>query len=63
MEDKRLEAAKLGQKRYQGQPCRVCGNNERFVTNGNCVECSKEYVRKSRAKYKALIEQARAGAV
>jgi len=62
MEDTRLEAAKQGKTRYHGTPCRVCGNTERFVTNGNCVECSKMYVRRYRAKYKALIEQAREGA-
>lgn len=62
MDDNRLKAATEGKLRYTGKPCRVCGNAERFVTNGNCVECSKMYVRRYRAKYKALIEQAREGA-
>lgn len=62
MEASRLEAAKLGQKRYQGQPCKVCGNTERFVTNGNCVICAKEHTRKYQQKIKATLQQASAEA-
>lgn len=61
MEKVRLDAAIQGLKRYQGQPCRVCGNTERFVSNGNCVTCAKEHTRKYQEKIKEIIQQARAG--
>lgn len=62
MDQVRTEAAKQGQSRYNGKPCRVCGNTERYVLSNNCVACSKEATKKARVKYKELIDQARAEA-
>lgn len=62
MENERLKAAEKGDSRYIGKPCRACGGTERFVTNGNCVQCAAEHSRKYREKVKALIEQAKVGA-
>lgn len=62
MENSRIEAAKQGNLRYQGRPCRACGSTERFVSNGNCVPCSQEHVRKYREKIREQLNQARAEA-
>lgn len=62
MENERLKAAQQGEPRYHGKPCRVCGETERFVTNGNCIACAAKHSQKYREKVKALIDQAKAGA-
>lgn len=62
MEQSRIEAATQGLLRYQGRPCRSCGSTERFVSNGNCVACSQEHVKKYREKIRERLNQARAEA-
>lgn len=60
MDPARLEGAAAGRKTYRGGACRNPdhrggdGKTERYVSNGNCVTCSRE---------KALVYQRRAQAV
>lgn len=41
-------------KRYNGNPCRVCGNIVRFICNDNCVPCTYKSRRKSSKTYDAI---------
>lgn len=36
----RLQAAKLGAKRYTGKQCAVHPGSQRYTSNGACVECT-----------------------
>ncbi len=42
----RMEAAQAGRHIYLRQPCQVCGDEQRYVSSGQCVACTK--VRASR---------------
>lgn len=41
MASPRIEAARNGQRKYTGKPCKLCGCTERYVINAACVECTK----------------------
>lgn len=59
----RLDAAKSGQSKYEGKPCRRCGGTTRWTINCTCVRCSnirtKEGVRKRRALIRDLLRENR----
>lgn len=61
MDEKRLEAAKRGDKKYIGKPCRSCGAVERFVGNNSCTACAEKHSNKHRAKIKEILAKAKAG--
>lgn len=63
MSSPRMEAARQGQRKYTGKPCKVCGCTERYVTNAGCVECVKKSKAASAFKFKEIIEQSKAGAL
>lgn len=58
----RIEAARKGEKRYQGKPCKACGCTERYTVNTGCVQCAAKSAKKNADSIKALLEQAKAGA-
>jgi len=62
MEPERLKAAKKGKRKYVGNPCRVCGATNRFVSNGNCVACAVNHTRKYRERIRQLMDEAKESA-
>lgn len=58
----RFLAAEKGQRKYVGNPCRVCGSTERYTINGACVACSKRARKKDMDKVRELLEQAKESA-
>ena len=38
----RLDAAKLGQKFYNGRPCKNCGGIIRHTISASCVVCNRK---------------------
>jgi hypothetical protein len=54
MDSRRLEAAKLGKKSYDGKPCKNCGGTHRYVLSDGCIVCMKAAVAKQRNKLKEL---------
>lgn len=55
----RFAAAKAQQLRYEGRPCRKCGNTTRYTINADCTVCSNErakvYVTKARARLRSML--------
>lgn len=62
MTSPRIEAARLGQRKYQGKPCKACGELEKYVINAACVACTKKAKAESEGKIRELLDQAKAGA-
>jgi hypothetical protein len=56
MDEKRMQAARLGERRYKGNPCKKCGERLRYTVNGNCVACSQEHATKYRKRISDLIK-------
>jgi hypothetical protein len=54
----RLEAAKNGEKRYQGKPCKACGQTLRYTINSACVACTLKAREKDAENIKALLAKA-----
>lgn len=54
----RIEAAKKGEKRYQGKPCKSCGDTVRYTTNSACVSCTLKAREKDSENIKALMAKA-----
>jgi len=52
----RHQAAVLGQTKYEGLACRSCGCEERYVSNNNCVECSKKHAKAYNIRDRALVK-------
>ena len=61
MASPRIEAARAGQRKYTGKPCKVCGNTERYVINAGCVDCTKKSKNASENKIREIMDQAKAG--
>lgn len=61
MASPRIEAARKGERKYTGKPCKVCGNTERYVINAGCVECTKKSKTQSQSKIKELLSEAEGG--
>lgn len=38
----RKEAKELGEKHYDGKPCKKCGTTKKFTSNWTCVQCTTE---------------------
>ncbi len=63
MESPRITAAKQGQRKYTGKPCKTCGSTERYTINSACVACTNRAKQNDASNIKALLEQAeKAGA-
>lgn len=63
MTSPRTEAARAGQRKYNGKPCKVCATTEKYVINAACVACTKKARAEASAKIKVLMEQAEAAGV
>lgn len=56
-DDAREIAAKSGQKRYHGAPCRQSGHGTlRYVVNAQCVICASAGSKKKRNRIKELMD-------
>jgi uncharacterized OB-fold protein len=63
LESPRIQAAKQGQRKYTGKPCKACGETLRYTINSACVACTNRAKEKDASNIKTLLEQAeRAGA-
>jgi hypothetical protein len=54
----RMEAQTKGESTYTGKACSECGNDRRFVSNGNC---SKSYLHEDRRQYFKEYRRSRIG--
>lgn len=54
-----MEAAKLGEKKYLGAPCRRGHDGWRYTTTGGCIQCLIESNIKRRAKVNKLLAEAK----
>lgn len=59
MESARLEAARCGRNRYNGNPCRVCGATERYTVSASCTACQKRHNDQSKLKIRELLKRAK----
>ena len=57
----RVKAAQEGRSRYQGNPCKICGEAERFTANGNCANCQRGHNRAYQVRLQQLLAAAKAG--
>ena len=55
MQEKRLEAARKGEKFY-ADTCSRCTGLFKYVSTGKCVQCTKLAAQSSYAKNKAILE-------
>ena len=63
MQSPRIEAAKNGQRKYTGKPCKACGETLRYTINAACVACTNKAKGKNDDAIRALLDQAeKAGA-
>ena len=56
----REKAAQNRQRKYEGAPCKHCGNTERWTINAACTVCSgersREYAKQRREQIKSLLD-------
>ncbi len=62
MESPRIQAAKRGERKYTGKPCKTCGETLRYPINAACVACTNKAKGKNDDNIRSLLEQAKAGA-
>ncbi len=63
MESPRIQAARQGQRKYTGKPCKACGETLRYTINSACVACTNKAKGKDASLIKSLLEEAeKAGA-
>lgn len=62
MASPRIEAARQGQRKYNGKPCKVCGETEKYVINAACVACTKNSKSANESKIREIMDQAKVGA-
>lgn len=62
MDSLRFEAAKRGEKHFDGTPCRRCGATLRYVMTGSCVECTKAKSLAHRLKVQEKLREIRGDA-
>jgi hypothetical protein len=58
MESPRIVAAKAGQRKYTGKPCKACGATLRYTINSACVACTLKAREQDSSSIKALLEKA-----
>jgi len=58
METPRIAAAKKGERKYHGKPCRNCGNTERLTTTGACVICNRRCSKQHRDDIRKMLVEA-----
>lgn len=52
-------AAKNGEPRYEGGPCKTCGGTTRYTANATCVVCSLAVVIRSNKKFREAFRAAK----
>lgn len=62
MDSPRINAAKNGERKYIGKPCKACGETLRYTINAACVACTNKAKVKSDDTIRSLLDQAKAGA-
>jgi hypothetical protein len=63
LESPRIQAAKNGQRKYTGKPCKACGETLRYTINSACVACTNKAKGKTDDAIRAMLDQAqKAGA-
>lgn len=55
------DAAIMGQRTYQGKPCRHGHQGLRYTVNSSCVECTKARARADRQRARADSDQQQGG--
>ena len=61
-ESVRFAAARRGDSRYHGTPCRLGHAGERYVGNGFCCECQRAANQATKARLRDLLAAARENA-
>lgn len=57
MTSPRINAARSGQRKYIGKPCKSCGEKEKYVVNAACVACTKKASAEGNRKVKWILEE------
>ena len=52
----RLIAATNGRKHYQADPCKVCGDRNRFTSSGACFTCVCKKANDRQKRIRALLK-------
>ena len=60
MSTPREKAAKAGESKYYGSPCKKCANTLRYTTNDSCVDCAKGHAKAHKGRIAALLRQSKA---
>lgn len=55
MESPRILAAKAGQRKYTGKPCKTCGATLRYTVSCACVACTNRAREEDRKGIKAIL--------
>lgn len=58
MESPRIIAAKAGQRKYTGKPCKACGATLRYTINSGCVACTLKAREQDSKNVRELLEKA-----
>jgi hypothetical protein len=56
----RMEAARAGQSKYEGGPCKNCSGTVRYTVSGNCVACQIEDSSARKRELQSILNAARA---
>lgn len=59
MTSPRAVAAKAGDMRYTGKPCKKCGCTEKYTSTATCVDCAKKAAIENTKKIRQHIQEAR----
>ncbi len=57
MESPRILAAKAGQRKYTGKPCKTCKSTLRYTVNCACVACTVKLRQDDHQAIKAILEK------
>lgn len=58
MESPRIQAARKGERKYTGKPCKACGETLRYTINSACVACTNRAKEREHNLIKSLMDQA-----
>lgn len=57
----RMDAARRGETKFHGKPCRRCGGTERYVCSSNCIACQKSVSNRYHTKVREARLEAQEG--
>jgi len=61
MSSPRVMAAKAGETKYYGSPCKKCGKSLRYTMNNSCIDCAKGHAKAHKGRIAELIRQSKVG--